>query len=210
MEAAVLCKGTSNICITVRMTLLLLLAPETGRGRIARNERARLASVLWCANQAEPWHGAALWLNRCSAESAQSSERHVSRCPEACACHGPRKELEQREGCYRVWVSVKCVCPAWSSPPRVFPPSSCLPTHAGGVRRHGCFFRCIALLRSSAAAHRQASKPWYDAPARRYYSRCVALYAALPLSVFEWSVSAWACRLCKKDCVGAEKAAHVS
>ena len=31
--------------------------------------------------------------------SAQSSERHVSRCPEACACHGPRKELEQREGC---------------------------------------------------------------------------------------------------------------
>lgn len=48
------------------LLLLLLLAPETGRGRIARNERARLASVLWCANQAEPWHGAALWLNnRC-------------------------------------------------------------------------------------------------------------------------------------------------
>jgi hypothetical protein len=44
--------------------LLLLLAPETGRGRIARNERARLAQA--CAKQAEPWHGAALWLNnRC-------------------------------------------------------------------------------------------------------------------------------------------------
>jgi hypothetical protein len=27
MEAAVLCKGTNNICITVRMTLLLLAGP---------------------------------------------------------------------------------------------------------------------------------------------------------------------------------------
>ena len=87
-----------------RSTALLLLAPETGRGRIARNERARLASVCK-ASRALARGGAVAKQPLLAAESAQSSERHVSRCPEACACHGPRKELEQREGSYRrVWV----------------------------------------------------------------------------------------------------------
>ena len=81
---------------TALLLLLLLLAPETGRGRIARNERARLASVCKASR--------ALARGAVAKPMLLTSERHVSRCPEACACHGPRKELEQREGCYRVWV----------------------------------------------------------------------------------------------------------
>jgi len=75
-----------------------------------------------------------------------------------------------------------------------------MPTHAGGVRRHGCLFLLDALLRSSAAAHHQPALICSGEALLALRLRCVA-----SVCLCEWSVSAWACRLCKKDCIGAER-----
>ena len=96
---------------------------------------------------------------------------------------------------------MKCVCPAWSRPPRVFPPSSC---HAHPRWRSSPAWMSLlldALLRSSAAAHHQPALICSGEALLALRLRCVA-----SVCLCEWSVSARACRLCKKDCIGAERA----